>query len=68
MGEFCKNIVLGIQKKGREFQNSLRFLSQKKRGGGSLEGINYLGGTDTQYSCRKVLLEVGRVCLIQNLR
>ena len=31
----------------------------KKRGGDSLEGINYLEKIDTKYSGREVLLEVG---------
>ena len=52
----------------REFQNSLDFLRHKKLGGWSLEGINYLGEIVTEFSCREVLLEVGGVSLIQNLR
>ena len=60
-------ILFWASKKGREFQNSLRFFESEKTRRGELKGINYLGGIDTQYSCREVLLEVGRVSLIQNL-
>ena len=61
-------ILFWPSKKMREFQNSLDFLRHKKLGGWSLEGINYLGEIVTEFSCREVLLEVGGVSLIQNLR
>ena len=57
-GGSSAKILFCASKKRQEFQNFLRFFeTQKTRG----REFGNFGGIDTEYSCRYVLLEVGRV-------